>query len=74
MAFVNIPNNSNWEYDNNPSDPGATSALRSLWLKQTAGIRTESTGSKIYTRVRKVGDGPNANRGELSKSYWDAQS
>lgn len=74
MAFVNIPNNPNWEYDNNPPDPGATSALRRLWLQQTNGIRTESTGSQIYTRVRKVGDGPNADRGELSKSYWDAQS
>lgn len=76
MAFVNIPNNPYWQYDNNPPDPGATSALRPLWLKQTAGIRTEATGSEIYTRCRKVGvtyDGDD-DGGELSKSYWDAQS
>tara|TARA_B100001939_G_C16524660_1_gene439393 strand:+ start:75 stop:299 length:225 start_codon:yes stop_codon:yes gene_type:complete len=74
MAWVSIPNNSNWEYQNSPPDPGATSALRRLWLQQTGGIRTESTGSQIYTHVRKVGDANDANRGELSKSYWDAQS
>lgn len=73
MAWVNIPNNPNWEYDNAPADPGAGSPLRPLWLKQTAGVRTEF-GHSVYTKVRKVGDGPNADRGEMSKSYWDSRA
>ena len=44
MAWQNIPNNSYWQFDNNPPDPG-------------------------YGRV---GDG-DISRGELSKTYWDAQ-
>lgn len=75
MAFVNIPNNPHWEYDNAPADPGPNSPQRALWQLSTNGIRTDSTtGHQVYTKVRKVGDGPDANRGELSKSFWDAQS
>ena len=77
MAWVAIPNNPNWEYDNAPPDPGADSPLRPLWLKQTAGIRTFGTGPgahQVYTRVRRVGDGPDADRGELSKTFWDSRA
>ena len=74
MAFVAIPNNPNWEYDNAPADPGAGSPLRKLWLLQTNGVRQFKNGTEVYTKVRKVGDGPTADRGEMSKSYWDAQS
>lgn len=73
MAFVLIPNNPYWEYDNAPADPGVGSPFRPLWLKQTAGIRTQF-GHSVYTKVRKVGDGPTADRGEMSKSYWDARA
>jgi hypothetical protein len=73
MAWVSVPNNSYWEYDNNPPDPGADSPYRDLWLRQTNGIRTDSaTGHKVYTRVRRVNDG-DISRGELSKSYWDTR-
>ena len=32
------------------------------------------SGHSVYTQTRKVGDSNTANRGELSKSFWDAQS
>lgn len=73
MAFVVIPNNPNWEYDNAPADPGAGSPLRPLWLKQTNGVRNDR-GHEVYTKVRKVGDGPDADRGEMSKTYWDSRA
>lgn len=73
MAWQSIPNNPNWEYQDSPPDPGAGSPLRPLWLKQTGGVRTDGT-HQVYTQVRRIpkdaGDA-NANRGELSKTYWD---
>ena len=72
MAWTNIPNNPNWQYDNAPPDPGANSPERALWLKQTGGIRTHRGTHEVYTRVRKVGD-PDESRGEMSKTYWDAR-
>ena len=73
MAWVAITNNPNWEYNNQPTDPSnVASSLRPLWLKQTSGIRTFK-GHEVYTQVRRVGDPPQANRGELSKTYWDNQ-
>jgi hypothetical protein len=74
MAFVPIPNNPHWEYDNAPADPGPNSPQRALWQLSANGIRQFKNGTEVYTKVRKVGDGPDANRGELSKSFWDAQS
>ena len=71
MAWVLITNNPSWEYQNAPADPGVTKPQqRKLWLKSTNGIRTTG-GTSVYTQVRKVGDGPTANRGEMSKTYWD---
>lgn len=72
MAWVAITNNPNWEYDNAPADPGVGSPYRPLWLKQTSGVRTFK-GHEVYTKVRRVGDSPTTNRGELSKTYWDNQ-
>ena len=77
MAWQPIPNNPNWEYNDNPPDPGAGSPLRALWLLQTAGIRTRGSGAtthQVYTQVRRVGDAVDANRGELSKTYWDSRA
>jgi hypothetical protein len=73
MAWVTIPNNSYWEYDNAPADPGVGSPYRDLWLKQTAGIRTNSDGSQVYTKCRIIGTTVGT-AGEISKSYWDAQT
>lgn len=67
MAWQPIPNNSYWEYDDNPPDPGGKQTA--LWLKQTNGVRTDGS-HQVYTRVRRIGDG-DITRGELSKTYWD---
>ena len=73
MAWVAIPNNPDWEYNNDPTDPGAGSPLRALWLKQTNGIRQFKNGTEVYVEVRKVGD-TNRTRGEMSKSFWDSRT
>jgi len=74
MAWQNIPNNPNWQYNDSPPDPGANSPLRSLWQKQTNGIR-DFKGHKVYTQVRKITDPTDNNfsAGELSKTYWDSR-
>jgi len=72
MAWKGIPNNPHWQYDDAPADPGANSPYRPLWLKQTEGIRTNSGGNEVYTKVRKVGITVDT-MGELSKTFWDAQ-
>ena len=72
MAWLLIPNNRVWEYDNAPPDPGANSPYRPLWLKQTAGVRTNSDGQKVYTKVRRVGTYID-NAGEISGSFWDVK-
>lgn len=69
MAWVAITNNSNWEYNNAPADPGTDSKERALWLKQTNGIRQHKSGTEVYTEVRRVGE--TATRGEMSKTFWD---
>ena len=76
MAWVVIPNVPNWEYNNAPEDPGVDSPYRALWLKQTNGIRTKTHldhSDLIYTDVRMVGDTTDATRGEMNKSWCDAQ-
>ena len=70
MAWVNMPNNPGWQYDNNPPDPGGAESR--LWQQQTGGVRSNYLGQEVYTRVRKVGD-PDETRGEMSKSFWDAR-
>ena len=76
MAWVAVPNNPQWEYNNSPSDPGVGSPHRALWLIQTNGVRTFGSGSgahQVYTEVRKVGD-TTRTRGELSKTFWDSRA
>ena len=70
MAWISIPNNTEYEFDNNPPDPGG--AQTPLWLKQVQGVRTVGVTSpiEIYTRVRKVGSSVD-DAGELNKTYWD---
>ena len=70
MAFVTIPNNDQYEYDNAPPDPGVGHPMRALWLKSSNGVRTEH-GQQTYVRTRRIGSG-DVDHGELSKSYWDA--
>ena len=67
MAWVPIPNNTDWEYANASTKNGAT-----------AGVRTSTFGQEVYVSVRKAGEDltgyANEDRGEISKTYWDAQS
>ena len=72
MAWVAIPNLSGWEYQTAPADPGAgLPQQRKLWALSSNGVRTIGATS-VYVQVRKTGDANDANRGEISKSYWDA--
>ena len=68
MAWTPIPTNPNWQYDNNPPDPGGKQTV--LWAKQTGGIRN-FRGHEVYTRVRRITDTTDITRGELSKTFWD---
>ena len=72
MAFRYIPGNSQYEYDNDPPDPGVGHPMRALWQKSANGIRTEH-GQSNYVRCRRIGSG-DVDHGEISKSYWDLRS
>lgn len=65
MAWTSITNNPNWEYDN-----AATK------YDGIAGIRTNTNGTEVYVSCRKAGEDltgfANNDRGEISKTYWDA--
>lgn len=71
MAWVQIPNLPEWEYDNNPPDPG--NKLSTLWATGVAGIRTTPNGvHEIYMNCRRVGSSRPSVPSEISKTYWDA--
>lgn len=72
MAWVTIPNNPEWEYDNAPADPGTDSPYYELWTKQTAGVRAWH-GYEVYVKCRRVGTTVDT-AGEISKTFWDAQA
>lgn len=72
MAWVTIPNNPLWEYDNAPANPGVDSPYYELWTKQSGGIRNWH-GYEVYVKCRKVGTTVDT-QGEISKTFWDAQS
>jgi hypothetical protein len=72
MAWLNIPNNDYWQYDDNPPNPGG--ALTALWSTSTNGVRTTPFGEKIYVNCRHKTLRPNQESvpSEISKSQWDA--
>ena len=74
MAWVTITNNTAWEYDNDPPDPG--DALSTLWATGTAGIRTNQSGDEIYMNCRHKTLHPTQDSvpNEINKTYWDGQS
>ena len=73
MAFVDIPGNPNWEYDNAPPNPGG--ALTTLWETGTNGIRTNPGGQEIYMNCRHktLHAGRASVPNEISKSFWDIE-
>ena len=68
-----IPQNTNWEYDSDPPNPGG--ALSALWQTSTNGIRTNQSGDSIYTNVRHktLHAGRASVPSEISKTFWDLQ-
>jgi|TARA_B110000483_G_scaffold124253_1_gene149526 hypothetical protein len=78
MAWVDVPNSNNiWEYDNaatvsatySDSAAGANSTVAS-------GIRTYTkpgTSDTVQTYIKTRKKGTTVDRGELSKTYYDAQ-
>jgi|TARA_B110000971_G_C19959694_1_gene477376 hypothetical protein len=78
MAWVDVPNSNNiWEYDNaatvsatySDSAAGANSTVAS-------GIRTYTkpgTSDTVQTYIKTRKKGTTVERGELSKTYYDAQ-
>lgn len=71
MAFNPIPGKPNWEYDDNPPDPGGNNTA--LWSTGTNGIRTSTTGQEIYQNTRLVGSNSPSRPSEISKTFWDYQ-
>ena len=71
MAFKDIPGNPNWEYDDNPPDPGG--ALSSLYATGTGGIRTNPRGQEIYMNCRHKTLRPTQESvpSEINKTHWD---
>lgn len=69
MAWVDVPNNQYWEYDNAPADPGVDSPFYELWAKQSNGIRDEGS-FEVYTKARKKGSTADT-MGELNKTFFD---
>ena len=77
MAWVTVPGSNNiWEFENTAtiSDTYPDSADGAN-VNISGGIRTftfaDGNVQEIYIKCRKVGE--TVNRGELSKTYYDAQ-
>lgn len=73
MAWVTIPNQTIWEYDNAPADPGTDSPYYELWAKSSGGIRQFKSGHEVYVKCRRIGTTVDT-AGEISKSFWDAKA
>ena len=71
MAFRDIPGNPNWEYDDDPPNPGG--ALSALYATGTNGIRTSVRGDKIYMNCRHKTLHPTQESvpSEINGTYWD---
>jgi hypothetical protein len=68
MAWNVLANNTDWEWNDTPADPGG--AETALWNKQTGGIRINPDGTEIYTNCRRVGKTLDT-QGELNKIFYD---
>ena len=71
MAWITIPNNPNWEYDDNPPNPGGLGEV--LWATSVNGIRTSTSGHEIYVNCRHKTLHPTQESipSEISKTFWD---
>lgn len=83
MAWVTVPGNTEWEYDDSPTlgilEPGAIVSEDDQYYRYAVGtvangIRTYTINGvtrQVYVRCRKISD-PKA-IGDLDKTYYDAQ-
>ena len=79
--WVDIPNNTEWEYDNSIQNrvdgQGNYITYRNSPGTISNGIRTYTNESgvecKVYIRCRQKSN-PDRMLGEVSKTYWDNQS
>lgn len=67
MAWKQIPGNPNWQFND---DPQLTVRWQSMGYVN--GVRTDGV-NQIYAQVRRNGDPDNANRGEISATYYNAK-
>ena len=63
MTWKKIPGNPYWYWNDNP--PAGS-------LSNESGIRTKGQ-TQIFSQVRLFDDPEDANRGEISATYWNAQ-
>lgn len=71
MAWREIPANPYWQFNDDPSP----TKLQEIWenMEVVGGVRTDGI-NQVFAQVRRVGDPDDANRGELSATYWNAQA
>lgn len=71
MAWRKIPANPYWQFNDNPA-PGK---LQQLWenMEVVGGVRTDGI-NQVFAQVRRVGDSDDADRGEISATYWNAKA
>jgi hypothetical protein len=72
MAWQIITNNTNWEYDTTPPDPGGAATAR--WATSTNGIRISPAGDEIYVNCRHKLLHPTQDSfpNEINKTFWAA--
>lgn len=70
MSWREIPGNPYWNFKDDP----VPTKLQDLWENMAfiGGVRTDGP-NQIFAQVRRVGDSDDANRGEMSATYWNAK-
>lgn len=72
MAWIIVPNTTNWEYSTTPEIDDAYNALNYTG-NHVSGIRTNTDLTECYVYCRKTDVITGIGYGELSKTYLDAQ-
>jgi hypothetical protein len=67
MAWKQIPGNPNWQFNDDPP-------VNNRWANMTfvGGVRTDGV-NQVFAQVRRAGDPDDADRGEISATYWNAK-
>lgn len=67
MAWKQIPGNPNWQFNDDPQLP-----VRWQNMGYVNGVRTDGV-NQVYAQVRRNSDPDDANRGEISATYYNAK-